>query len=591
MRPYVTGVRMSLARRLMVPRLRGAWRRVDTDNRTLGNVRVLTLCAVTAIAALAAPLAQAQAPRGKLDFRRVVTSPYIEGSVSFLRVRDASGALVVDERTGPRLRWRVRRRLPAGRYRLTSFERPCVGNCSLLDPPTDRCSARVTIIAHGRTGVRATVRPFRGCRIRSRARPALFPPPERVRAARRFLSHRAGIVSWALIDSHGRTHGLSARRTFISASLVKAMLLVAYLRQVGNRPPTAAERALLGPMITRSDNRLATAVFARVGDLRLRALAARGGMKSFSVSGYWSGAHFSATDQARFFRVFDRLVPKRSRGYARQLLSSIVAWQRWGFSRSSLAAGFHTFFKGGWRRTGLGLLVHEAALFERGPLRVSMAVLSDGNPSHDYGTATLRGVAQRIFGRRDAAAAVRDLVDIQRFAPGIRVELAYATRDNLTGRRLPGYCENRAFLLPHAARSLARVQRYLRRRDLGLLVRDAYRPARASRALVRWAERSGRGHLVGSYIARRSRHNTGGAVDLTLVRADSGRPLEMGTGYDDLSSRAHTRNARGRALRNRLILERAMQRFGFEPYWREWWHFEHRRSGNRYLDEPIGCRD
>jgi D-alanyl-D-alanine dipeptidase len=551
-------------------------------------VRILALCAAAVIAAFAAPAAVAQAPGGKLDFRRVLSGPYIEGSVSFLRVRDGGGALVVDETTGPLQRWRVRRRLPAGRYRLTSFERPCDGNCSVLDAPTDRCSRRITIIARGRTGVRASVRPGRGCRMYVRARPALFPPPRRLQAARRFLSQRAGIVSWALIDSHGRMHGLATRRTFISASLVKAMLLVAYLRRAGNRLPTPGERALLGPMITRSDNKLATAVFAHVGDAGLRALAARAGMRSFSVSGYWSGSHFSAADQARFFRIFDLLVPKRSRGYARGLLSSIVAWQRWGFSRYSLAAGFKTFFKGGWRGTGLGQLVHEAALFERGPLRVSMAVLSDGNPSHDYGAATLRGTAQRVF-RPLAQAGVTGLVDIQRVAPGIRVELAYASRDNLTGRRLPGYCKNRALLLPDAARALARVQRYLRRRGLGLLVRDAYRPARASRALVRWAERSGRADLVGTYIARRSRHNTGSAVDLTLVRANDGRPLAMGTGYDDLSSRAHTRNASGRALRNRLILARAMQRFGFNPYWREWWHFEHRRSGSRYLDEPIGC--
>ena len=71
-------------------------------------------------------------------------------------------------------------------------------------------------------------------------------------------------------------HGLAARRTFISASLVKAMLLVAYLRELGNRPPSAAERAH-GPMITRSDNWANRTVFARVGDLRLRALAAAPG--------------------------------------------------------------------------------------------------------------------------------------------------------------------------------------------------------------------------------------------------------------------------------------------------------------------------
>ncbi len=497
-------------------------------------MRILVLCAVISIAALAPPAALAKGPTGKLDFRRVVDlsgGTYIEGSVAFLRVRNARGRVVVAERSGPRVRWRVKRRLRAGRYRLTSFERPCDGNCFFLDPPVERCSRRITIIAHGRTGVRANVRPGRGCRMHVRARPALFPPPGRVRAARRFLSRRAGTVSWALIDSHGRAHGLASRRTFVSASLVKAMLLVAYLRQAGNRPPAATERALLGPMITRSDNDLATAVFARLGGARLSALAARAGMRSFSVGGYWSGARFSASDQARFFRAFDRLVPPRSRAYARGLLSSIVSWQRWGFSQFSLAAGFRTFFKGGWRSTGLGRLVHEAALFERGPLRVSMAVLSDGNPSHEYGTATLRGVAARIFraraGPADDVAALRDagLTDLQRPAPGIRVELAYATKDNLTGRRLPGYCENRAYLLGHAARDLARVQRHLRRRGLGLLVLDAYRPARASRALVRWAERSGRGELVGTYIARRSRHNTGTAVDLTLV----GRGQRAGT--------------------------------------------------------------
>ena len=69
-----------------------------------------------------------------------------------------------------------------------------------------------------------------------------------------------------------------------------------------------------------------------------------------------------------------------------------------GASRVSRSArGWNTYFKGGWRDTGLGPLVHEAALFERGGRRFSLAVLSDGNPSHDYGTATLRGVAQRMF--------------------------------------------------------------------------------------------------------------------------------------------------------------------------------------------------
>jgi zinc D-Ala-D-Ala dipeptidase len=182
------------------------------------------------------------------------------------------------------------------------------------------------------------------------------------------------------------------------------------------------------------------------------------------------------------------------------------------------------------------------------------------------------------------------LVDVHRFAPAIRVELAYRTRRNITGRRLPGYCRDWALLLRPAARDLARVQRYLRRRGLGLLVLDAYRPARATRALVRWAQSSGRPELVGSYIANRSLHNTGSAVDLTLIRSGDGQRLRMGSGYDELGPRAHILNASGPALRNRLTLKRAMERFSFASYWREWWHFEHRVQGRRYLDIPLGCR-
>jgi len=126
-------------------------------------------------------------------------------------------------------------------------------------------------------------------------------------------------------------------------------------------------------------------------------VAKRAGMHDLTVGGHWGNVYFSAADQAHLFRVIDKLVPPRSRGYARHLLSSIVSYQRWGFSRYSLRRGWQEFFKGGWRTTDRGSLVHEAALFERRGRRFSLAVLTDGDPSHDYGTETLRGVASRIF--------------------------------------------------------------------------------------------------------------------------------------------------------------------------------------------------
>jgi hypothetical protein len=226
--------------------------------------------------------------------------------------------------------------------------------------------------------------------------PPAFPARKPIAAARRYVRGRA-LSSFALIDTHGHLHGFAPRRRYISASVVKAMLLVAYLRKIGNRLPDAAERATLGPMISVSDNGRATSIYGRVGDAGLLDLARRAGMRDLTVAGFWGSVFFSAADQARFFYRFDSLVPKRSRAYARRLLSSIVPAQRWGFSRSSLRRGWSTFFKGGWRQTDSGSLVHEAALFEREGARFSLAVLTDGNPSHDYGTETLRGVAERLF--------------------------------------------------------------------------------------------------------------------------------------------------------------------------------------------------
>jgi D-alanyl-D-alanine dipeptidase len=556
-------------------------------------MRVRHAALLCSIAALALP-AGASAARGTLDYGQMIDTSrgtYVEGAVSYVRIRDAGGRVLLESQYPGR---RLRRALPEGRYGVRSFQRPCNGNCSVLDPPTDSCSRRFKIVPHGRTLVRVTVRPGRGCTMRIRAQAALFPPRSRLRAVRRYLASRRALESWALIDSRGRLHGFSPSRRYHSASLVKAMLLVGYLRRIGNRMPTRAERALLGPMITVSDNRRATTIYRRVGARALLHLAALAHMRTFTVAYCWGCAFFSAADQARFFYDFDRLVPPRSRGYARRLLASIVPHQRWGFSRYSLAHGFQTFFKGGWRRTERGRLVHEAALFERGPLRFSMAVLTDGNPSHAYGTATLRGVAARIFGGVRASAAQTPahrragLVDVRRFGPGIGTHLVYRTNRNITGHRLPGYCREWALMLEPAARDLGRVQRYLRRRGVGLQILDAYRPARATRALVSWAQRSGHGDLVGTYIARRSNHNLGSAVDLTLVRLSDGRRLRLGR-FDALGPGAHTFEARGPVLRNRLMLKGAMERFGFTNYWREWWHFDHRVRGTRYLDLTLGC--
>jgi D-alanyl-D-alanine dipeptidase len=181
------------------------------------------------------------------------------------------------------------------------------------------------------------------------------------------------------------------------------------------------------------------------------------------------------------------------------------------------------------------------------------------------------------------------LVDVRRMDRTIRVELRYATENNFTGRRLPGYDARLALLHPASAEALARVQARLRGEGLGLKVFDAYRPVRATLAMVEWAERSGKTWVLDQgYVARQSGHNRGNTVDLTLVRLRGGREIDMGTPFDTFSEAAHTANATGAVLENRLKLKRAMEAEGFENYDKEWWHYR-LPAEDVPLDLPLSC--
>ena len=175
-----------------------------------------------------------------------------------------------------------------------------------------------------------------------------------------------------------------------------------------------------------------------------------------------------------------------------------------------------------------------------------------------------------------AAEAESLLVDVRSLEPSILVTARYATPENFTGAPLSGYEANRALLHREAAAALARVQRRLREQGLGLQVFDAYRPVRATLAMVEWTQRVGREDLLrDGYIASRSRHNLGLAIDLTLVDATSGRELDMGTPFDTFTAAAHTANASGDIAANRHRLVEAMEAEGFVNYDQEWWHFSY----------------
>jgi Beta-lactamase enzyme family len=217
-----------------------------------------------------------------------------------------------------------------------------------------------------------------------------------VEAARDYVNGRAGQASFA-VRTEAHLYGADVRRTVPSASVLKAMLLVAYLREpsVRDRPLRKADRDLLAPMIRWSDNVAATRVRDIVGNDALVRLARKVGMRAFTPAAIWGLSRIDAADQTLFFLHIDRYVPSRHRAYALKLLSSIVPSQRWGIAEVC-PTGWALYFKGGWG-SGSGAVDHQVALLRRGAERVSVAILTTSSPSHAYGKATLRGVAARLL--------------------------------------------------------------------------------------------------------------------------------------------------------------------------------------------------
>jgi D-alanyl-D-alanine dipeptidase len=167
-----------------------------------------------------------------------------------------------------------------------------------------------------------------------------------------------------------------------------------------------------------------------------------------------------------------------------------------------------------------------------------------------------------------------ELVDVTALDPTIRLDVRYATENNFMGARF--YDQPRAFLQRPAAEALARASRRLRERGYGLLVHDAYRPWYVTRMF--WDATPDSQKVFVADPASGSRHNRGAAVDLSLYDLETGRPVEMPSGYDEFSPRAYPDYPGGTSRQrwHRELLREAMEAEGFSVYDAEWWHFDFR---------------
>ena len=183
-----------------------------------------------------------------------------------------------------------------------------------------------------------------------------------------------------------------------------------------------------------------------------------------------------------------------------------------------------------------------------------------------------------------AADLAPDLVDLARFDPRLRFDIRYATPANFMGRVL--YPVARAVAQRPVAEALSRVQTRAEATGHGLLIFDAYRPWRITRAM--WEATPPEKREFVANPATGSRHNRGCSIDLSLHR--DGVEVTMPSPYDDFTPAAYRSNttAPPAALLASRILEEWMVAEGFVPLANEWWHYDW-AEWRRYpiLDVPL----
>lgn len=198
-----------------------------------------------------------------------------------------------------------------------------------------------------------------------------------------------------------------------------------------------------------------------------------------------------------------------------------------------------------------------------------------------------------------------DFIFVDEFVPGIRWDAKYATWDNFTGKPVGGYVANRIVGTRALCAALERAQKEAADRGFGLLLWDGYRPQRAVDQFLHWSKQPedgrtklrhypnlGRAEVFEKgYVAAKSDHTRGSAVDLTLYHLATGELAPMGGDHDLMDSISHHGTTEISAVEasHRRHLRSIMDSAGFKSYEPEWWHYTLKEEPypDTYFDFPI----
>lgn len=169
-----------------------------------------------------------------------------------------------------------------------------------------------------------------------------------------------------------------------------------------------------------------------------------------------------------------------------------------------------------------------------------------------------------------ATDSLKKLINISNIIPEIKLDLRYNTTNNFTHQKIYHKATTTFLRLP-AVNALAKVEKELAEKGLGLKIWDAYRPYAATEFMWELVKDD----RYAANPAKGSGHNRGIAVDLTIINKNTGEELTMGTGFDNFSDTAHHdfKPLPETVLNNRKLLRAVMEKYGFKALETEWWHY------------------
>jgi Beta-lactamase enzyme family len=227
------------------------------------------------------------------------------------------------------------------------------------------------------------------------------------RLSRDIRAALSGRTDTYAVTVYDRVTGLTCRlnegHRFDSASVVKATILAALLRwhQETRKALTSNEKYLATLMITQSDNNAATALWNEVGHARLQHFLDLAKMTETELDpdGYWGLTQITARDELSLLRLLTKsnsALSNYSRNYELGLMARVISSQRWGVPAGAprgvtvhVKNGWLPLEPGGWRINSIGAFTGHGRDY-------MIVVLSDNNPTMDYGVATVEAVAEVV---------------------------------------------------------------------------------------------------------------------------------------------------------------------------------------------------